>query len=115
MHGIPGLGFLKIGNLKMLISLILGARTQLPKKRRPAPVGSDRFCDLDRASQLYIIARPRKFITASSNMSRPSTPTVQSITISEYILHRLAEIGLKDIFGVPGDFNLSEQPQCDCS
>ena len=35
---------------------------------------------------------------------------VQSITISEYILHRLAEIGLKDIFGVPGDFNLSELP-----
>jgi TPP-dependent 2-oxoacid decarboxylase len=36
---------------------------------------------------------------------------VPSITISEYVLHRLAEIGLKDIFGVPGDFNLSELPR----
>jgi len=41
-------------------------------------------------------------------MSRPSTPSMPSITIAEYLLTRLTEIGLKDIFGVPGDFNLSK-------
>jgi len=40
-------------------------------------------------------------------MSGRSTPSRATITISDYILRRLSEIGLKDIFGVPGDFNLS--------
>jgi len=30
----------------------------------------------------------------------------QTYTISTYILHRLQEIGVKHLFGVPGDYNL---------
>jgi TPP-dependent 2-oxoacid decarboxylase len=29
-----------------------------------------------------------------------------SFTVAEYILHRLAEVGVRHLFGVPGDFNL---------
>ncbi len=32
---------------------------------------------------------------------------MNKITISQYLLTRLAELGIKDIFGVPGDYNLT--------
>jgi len=30
----------------------------------------------------------------------------QNYTVARYILHRLEEIGVKHLFGVPGDYNL---------
>ena len=30
----------------------------------------------------------------------------ENYTVSRYILHRLQEIGIKHLFGVPGDYNL---------
>ena len=36
-----------------------------------------------------------------------ATTNSQGITVSEYLLKRLYEIGIRDIIGVPGDFNLT--------
>ena len=30
-----------------------------------------------------------------------------SITVGDYLLTRLEELGIKHVFGVPGDYNLS--------
>lgn len=36
------------------------------------------------------------------------------MTIAEYLLFRLKELGIKDIFGVPGDYNLTFLDQIEC-
>ncbi|WP_237090249.1 thiamine pyrophosphate-binding protein [Nesterenkonia sp. PF2B19] len=38
--------------------------------------------------------------------STPNVPTPPGYTIGDYLLDRLAELGLTELFGVPGDFNL---------
>lgn len=46
----------------------------------------------------------------SSTSTTPNTPTPQTVTgvsIGQYLIRRLQEYGLQDIFGIPGDYILS--------
>ncbi|HYN39937.1 MAG TPA: thiamine pyrophosphate-binding protein, partial [Rhodospirillales bacterium] len=31
---------------------------------------------------------------------------MKSVTVGQYLLHRLRELGIRHVFGVPGDYNL---------
>jgi indolepyruvate decarboxylase len=43
----------------------------------------------------------------STNLGQPSPPTVWGISIGDYLIRRLQDFGVRDIFGIPGDYVLA--------
>lgn len=48
--------------------------------------------------------RPRTVVLVTDPLPKPADP---DYTIGDYLLDRLAELGVSEIFGVPGDYNLA--------
>ena len=52
--------------------------------------------------------------TPSPSTSSPSTSTV-GLSIGEYLIRRLQDYGIQDVFGIPGDYILSFYSMLDAS
>lgn len=47
---------------------------------------------------------------SSSNGHDTMPSDAKQITVSEYIVERIKQVGVKQVFGVPGDYNLEVSP-----
>ncbi len=73
---------------------------------RPAPrVRED-------GGQLPVAARYARLSRGSSRPGQERAPWPRSPTISSYLIRRLQDYGIRDVFGIPGDYVLGFYDQC---
>ena len=68
-------------------------------------------CACDHRSRPSFVAVPRSLAQSMTQVTRPArrpiAPPVGRISIGEYLIQRLQDYGVKDVFGIPGDYVLS--------
>ncbi|KAJ5633381.1 hypothetical protein N7490_009720 [Penicillium lividum] len=91
------------------LSHLAKGRAQIPRHIKAAEEALDAglFTKQDKSSEWTILEIPQYHARINSNGLNSLQPTPESFNFGRYLAYRLKELGVKTVFGVPGDSNLN--------